>query len=87
LDYTFTVTPPGEKLVVHMDSLDSGQAFFDATLKLSRRPWTAHSLHQLLLAHPWMTAKVIGAIHWEALWLYLKKAPVFPHPRRRAGGV
>jgi len=29
-----------------------------------------------------MTAKVIAAIHWEALRLYFKKVPVFTHPAR-----
>jgi DUF1365 family protein len=28
-----------------------------------------------------MTAKVIGAIHWEALRLYLKKVPVQEAPK------
>ena len=80
LDYTFTFTPPDRQLIAHMDTIENGQAFFDATLNLRRRPWTAGSLHRALLAHPWMTAKVIGAIHWEALRLFLKKAPVFTHP-------
>lgn len=84
LDYTFTFTPPDERLVVHMDTIDDGQAFFDATLNLKREPWTARSLHRALLAHPWMTAKVIAAIHWEALRLYLKRAPIYPHSRHRA---
>jgi len=81
LDYTFTLTPPDRKLVVHMDTIEYGKPFFDATLNLERRAWSAGSLHRALLAHPWMTAKVIGAIHWEALRLYLKKVPVFTHPR------
>ena len=81
LDYTFTLTPPDRKLVIHMDTIEDGKAFFDATLELERRPWSAHSLHRALLAHPWMTAKVISSIHWEALRLYLKKVPVFTHPR------
>ena len=75
--HVFTATP-------HLhDTLDSGQSFFDATLNLEREPWTARSLHRALLTHPWMTAKVIGAIHWEALRLYLKKVPVFTHRARR----
>jgi DUF1365 family protein len=81
LDYTFTLAPPDRKLVVHMDTIEDGKPFFDATLNLERRPWSARSLHSALLTHPWMTAKVIGAIHWEALRLYLKKVPVFAHPR------
>jgi hypothetical protein len=87
LDYTFTLTPPDRKLVVHMDTLEDGKPFFDATLNLERRAWSARSLHRALLSHPWMTAKVIGAIHWEALRLYLKKVPVFTHPRRPANEV
>ena len=81
LDYTFTFTPPNRKLVVHMDTIEDGKPFFDATLSLERKPWSARSLHRALFSHPWMTAKVIFAIHWEALRLYLKKAPVFAHPR------
>jgi hypothetical protein len=87
LDYTFTLTPPDRKLVVHMDTIEDGNPFFDATLNLERRPWSAHSLHRALLSHPWMTAKVIVAIHREALRLYLKKVPVFTHPRRHANEV
>ena len=80
LDYTFTLTTPAQPLVVHMDTTEDGKPFFDATLNLDRRPWSARSLRSALLAHPWMTAKVISAIHWEALRLYLKKLPVFTHP-------
>jgi hypothetical protein len=87
LGYTFTLTPPDRKLVVHMDTIEDGKPFFDATLKLERKPWSAHSLHRALLSHPWMTGKVIVAIHWEALRLYLKKVPVFAHPRRHANEV
>jgi len=81
LDYNFTLTPPDRKLVVHMNTIKEDKPFFDATLKLERKPWSARSLHRALTSHPWMTAKVICAIHWEALRLYLKKVPVFTHPR------
>jgi DUF1365 family protein len=84
LDYTFTFTPPEMNLVVHMDTIEDGNPFFDATLKLEYSPWSARSLHRALLTHPWMTAKVIVAIHWQALRLYLKKVPVFTHPRHKS---
>jgi DUF1365 family protein len=83
LDYDFILTPPGEKLVAHMNTLDEGSVNFDATLTLERRPWSARTLHRALLSHPWMTAKVIAAIHWQALRLYLRGVPVFTHPARR----
>ena len=82
LDYDFILTPPAERLVAHMNTLERGRVNFDATLTLNRRPWSADALHRALISHPWMTAKVIGAIHWQALRLFLRKAPVFTHPAR-----
>ena len=79
LDYTFALTQPAETLVAHMETIEDGSSFFDATLSLRRQPWSAPALHRALIAHPWMTAKVIAAIHWQALRLYLKKAPVYAH--------
>jgi DUF1365 family protein len=88
LDYHFVLTPPGDGLVAHMNvahrnTVSGEHNFFDATLTLEREPWTAPALRRALLRFPWMTAKVITAIHWEALKLYLKRAPVFTHPARR----
>lgn len=80
LDYEFVLTEPGETLVAHMNTLDEGRHFFDATLTLNREPWSAGNLAKALARFPWMTAKVIGAIHWEALRLWLKKVPVYTHP-------
>jgi DUF1365 family protein len=87
LDYTFTFTLPGPTLIAHMDTVEDGDAFFDATLKLAYRPWSARSLHRALLTFPWMTAKVIAAIHWQALRLWLKKVPVFSFIRQTPNEV
>lgn len=85
LDYRFAMTPPGEQLVAHMDTVAGERGGFDATLRLWREPWSAASLHRALLRFPWMTAKVIWAIHWEALRLYSKRVPLHTHPARRTG--
>ena len=88
VDYEFILTPPGPSLVAHMNTFarddSAGTPFFDATLTLERRPWRAAEIHRALARHPWMTAKVIGAIHWEALRLWLKGVPVHPHPDESA---
>jgi len=84
LDYDWIFTPPGERLVAHMNTVAGGKAFFDATLQLERRPWTSAELHRALLRYPFMTARVTGAIHWEALKLWLKQVPVFTHPKKDA---
>lgn len=86
LFYDFALTAPGTTLVAHMETVDTNVAengrLFDATLTLERRPWTARNLRAGLIRHPWMTAKVIAAIHWEALRLYWKGAPVYTHPAK-----
>jgi DUF1365 family protein len=33
-----------------------------------------------LMRFPWMTAKVITAIHWQALRLFLSGVPIVTHP-------
>jgi DUF1365 family protein len=78
--YRFSFNDPGEALSVHVDVSQQGAPLFDATLTLRRLSWSAANIHRTLIRHPWMTARVIGAIHWQAAKLYLKKTPVVPHP-------
>ena len=79
LDYDWIFTPPGTRLVAHMNTVQGGKAFFDATLQLEHRSWTRRALHRTLLAYPFMTLHVIAGIHWEALKLWAKGVPVFTH--------
>jgi len=85
MQYEFLLTPPANALVVHMNVTrrDTGARMFDATLDLARRPWTAAAVRHTLIAYPLMTAKVIGAIHFEALRLRLKGLSQLPAPRGR----
>ena len=88
LRYDWQLDTPGEALAVHMalrpgDSADAaGAPTFGATLALRRVPITGAALAGTLLRFPWMSAKVIAAIHWQALRLWLKRVPVFDHPTR-----
>ena len=77
-DWRFTV--PGEDLRVHMNVMREGRRTFDATLNLQRLPLTGASLARVLWRYPLMTAQVVGAIHWQALRLWLKRNPVHDHP-------
>ena len=81
MDYTFAFSKPGDELLIKMQTIDKSGAFFDATLEMDRREWSSASLHRTLLEFPFMTAKVVLAIHWQALRLLLKKIPVFSHPK------
>ncbi|NUN47536.1 MAG: DUF1365 domain-containing protein [Candidatus Brocadiae bacterium] len=80
--YRFSFVPPSDTLDVRVAEWEDGRFFFDATLQLTRRPWRHSEISSFLAQHPWMTAKVIGAIHWEALRLWLKRCPVWTHPRK-----
>ena len=85
LDYDFALSKPGASLAAHMTTIERVNEhvpLFDATLTLERRPWTTAGVGRALLRHPWMTAKVIGAIHWEALLLWLKQVPLQEAPKR-----
>ncbi len=83
LEYDWTFTPPGRSLAVHMDVRDrrpGSERVFDATLSLERREITPGRLRGLLARFPLMTAQVFLRIHLEALKLWLRRAPVYPHP-------
>ena len=68
-----------------MNVLRDGQREFDATLVLQRKPLTGASLARVLWRYPLMTAQVVGAIHWQALRLWLKRNPVHDHPAAPRG--
>jgi uncharacterized protein len=81
--YRWAIAPPGERLAVHMQNLAAGERAFDATLVMTRRPWTTGQLWLCWLRHPWMTAKVTGMIYWHALRLWCKRATFHTHPKKR----
>jgi uncharacterized protein len=81
LSYDWRFSQPGDRLHVHMVNLDRGRPIFEATLGLSRRPITGAQLALVLARYPFMTARVIAGIYWQALRLWWKGAPYYPHPR------
>lgn len=80
-EYDWSFTPPGSRLAVHMASSRQGRKFFDATMSLARREIDGGILARTLLSYPLMTAQVVAGIHWQALRLWVKRCPVYTHPR------
>lgn len=83
LDYDWRSNTPDERLTVFMKLTEKNNSdrLFDATLDLHRQTISKASLNRVLFSFPLMTLKVIATIHWEAVRLWLKRTPLFDHPR------
>jgi len=80
LRYRWAFSKPEESLVVRMALLFCSDFFMDVDLRLVRNCWSSDALRQSLFAFPVITIKVLAAIHWEALRLWIKRVPVYTHP-------
>ena len=72
LRYKFAVSLPGEKLAVTIRLSKGDEAVMVACLAGNRRALTDGVLLSLFFAMPAVTLKVMAAIHWEAIRLWLK---------------
>ena len=78
--YKWRLSPPASHLHVAMQINQGNVRSFDATLRLRRKALTGSELARCLIRFPWMSLRVLLAIHWQALRLWLKGTPVFDHP-------
>lgn len=83
VEYSWVLTTPMNDLAVHMSSKQDGEKIFNAAMMLNRRSISGRSLAGILVRFPFMTLKVIMAIHWQALRLWLKRVPIHMHPDKR----
>ena len=72
--YHFRVLPPGRIARLRIHETENGEALFAASFVGAHRPLTTRTLTGVLLRFPLMTWKVMTAIHWQALKLWLKGA-------------
>lgn len=70
--YDFRVTGPDERIVVGISASSSSKAVLNAVLTGRKRELTDRNLMFVFLKIPAITIKVIAAIHWEALRLWVK---------------
>jgi DUF1365 family protein len=79
--YFWRVAAPAATLSVHIESQESGQRAFDATLALRRSPLTRARLARVTARYPAATLRVLALIYGHALALKLKGVPLHARPR------
>jgi hypothetical protein len=62
------------------EELGAERKTFEALLLLDREECTTPVLTSLLWRFPWMTAKVLAAIYWQAIKLLFKHAKFYAYP-------
>lgn len=78
-DYHWKLNTPSETLKVVLANQRHGQREFAADMVLHRRPLTRGQIVRTWLRYPWVTGQVILAIYYEALRLWMKRCPYYPH--------
>src|SRR3982074_3829947 len=76
--YHFRVSPPGEHVKLRILETDREGPLLAATFNGRHRMLNTKELLRAFFALPLVTMKIMAAIHWEALRLWLKGARLVP---------
>jgi len=87
LTYAFRIRPPGERVAVSIDVSDAEGRVLTAAFAGERREMTDSNLMAVWLERPMTSLGVLAAIHWEALWMWLKGEPIRRRPAPPASPV
>ncbi len=78
--YRFQIAEPGERLRVLIHQTREGVPVLDATLAGERRELSDAAILWQVLRMPLQMLKVVGAIHWQALKIWLRGAKFHSKP-------
>lgn len=87
MQYHWRLTQPDSTLKIHLANARDLRVEFEAGLSLQRRPLDRPSLNRMSLRYPMMTGKICAAIYLQALKLWWKKCPSYPHPKKRSSST
>jgi DUF1365 family protein len=78
--YHFRVSPPGDNVKLRILETGREGPLLAATFRGRRRALNTAALLRSFFSLPLVTLKIVAAIHWEALRLWLKGARLVPRP-------
>lgn len=78
--FRFMFTPDKLRTVARIDYDDASGPLIETSVSGTLEPLNARSIRRALWAYPAMTLGVVARIHWQALKLFLKKAPFHRKP-------
>lgn len=81
MQYRWKIEAPDQSIHVEIENWQKDSKVFDAIIDLKKVEINSKSLTNVLLHFPLMTLKVVAAIHFEALKLWLKGVAYVPHPK------
>lgn len=81
MDYLFSGRAPDTRLALSIAGYDAEGLLITASMSGERRELSDRALLAAAAAIPLLTFKVVAAIHWEALKLWLKGVRLHPAPR------
>ena len=84
--YHFRVVPPSDHVKLRILETDSEGPLLSATFNGRRRALATGELLRSFFLLPAVTAKIVAAIHWEALRLWLKGVRLVPRPDGTTNG-
>ncbi|MFJ6327287.1 MULTISPECIES: DUF1365 domain-containing protein [unclassified Rhizobium] len=87
LRYEFRVSPPAERFSIRIDAFDEKGLVLTARHLAKRSDLTDAALLKAFLTIPFLTLRVVGGIHWEALKIWLKGVQLKARPRPPAEPV
>ena len=79
MHYEFRLNEPGERQVIVIRASDDQGLVITASYVASRKLLSPSQLFKVFLRIPFLGAKVVGGIHWEAFKLWVKGVPFFKH--------
>ena len=84
--YHFTILPPDEKLFIRINEKDKDGLLLIASQTGTSKDFNDWTLTKAFFSYPFMLAKVLILIHWNALILYLKRVKIVPYSEARLKG-